>query len=315
MSDRYNRKYRLIFGVPYKLGRTPYEFDRSRFGNYSPISNFIDVPNAYILTNHHIEFTINKDNTKNPNSSEITLTNIPEELVMYLEQYKSQQLAVRFEAGYEDNLIEIFKGTIDNVEDDFKDVTRKTKLTLGDATVNTTESFSQRSYPRNSSVDQVVRDLVSDMGLGVGYIENTNRVLKLSKSYHGQPYRLLDKIARDNNMSFSIQNNNVYMVSVDKKLPTTSAILSRETGLIGTPEVISKKDGVSQKDNKTPTDGLRVTCLLDGNILPESTIYVDSGRFTGAYKVIKMTQQGSYEGTEWYNIMECVKIDATLQNQ
>ncbi len=42
-----------------------------------------------------------------------------------------------------------------------------------------------------------------------------------------------------------------------------------------------------------------VTSLLNGAILPETTVHVTSKQYTGFYKVVYLTHKGELEGNDW----------------
>ena len=67
----------------------------------------------------------------------------------------------------------------------------------------------------------------------------------------------------------------------------------------------NKKSKASSKPHvKTAAEikedaGLVVTTELNGAILPESTIYLKSLKYTGFYKVVYLTHKGDLEGGDW----------------
>lgn len=312
---RFNHAYRLRFGTPVNIGSITNE--SSTFTKPIDLDNNIqtakDKKNAYELTTHQISFTITKDNTKDPNKAEITIFNLDDDLVNYINNNINHTLAVILEAGYEGEIKTIFKGTVAKIGDTWDRGTRETKLRCTDGGINVGEAMTSRSYPAGTPVKNVIRDLAADLGTTVGSIEIDTQLTTFNApvSFVGSTASQIGKLTDSINHNFSIQDGAIYVTPRDKRLPQNSAYLSDQTGLKKDPEPLSQGNKKNKK-NKTPTDGVGFTCQLDGSILPETTVYVKGRSYEGALKVTKVTHSGSYEESEWTTRIEAVKIDATI---
>lgn len=311
----FKRAYKILIGDPYKINFSP---TNNTFSRVQQLEDFYAnaEPNGYVITDHQITFTINKGSTANKKTSEITIFNLDERFVGYLVQNQDKKLVISFQAGYEGDLKQIFKGTIDKVVDDFSDENRKTTLTLGDGVVNLKEAVTLRSYPRNTPVTTIIQDMIDDLGLPVGnYIPPVELPpLLTAKTYHGHTSTLLQRWALYTDSRFSVQNGAVYFIPKDAVLDgERSAFLSADSGLIDTPKPMTKNAGSAEKNSTDPKTGLEVKSLLNGSIIPESSVYIQSGDIDGAYKVLKVTYKGDYEGNSWFNEMEVVKTDKVIK--
>lgn len=312
---RWLHAYRLRFGTPVNVASitnesstftTPIDLDKN-------IQTAKDKKNAYELTTHQISFTITKDNGKEPNSAEITIFNLDDDLVNYINNNIDHTLAIILEAGYVGEIKTIFKGTVAKIVDKWDRGTRQTKLRCTDGGINVGEAMTSRSYPAGTPVKNVVRDLAGDLGTTVGAIEIDSQLTTFNSpvGFVGNTSSQIGKLADSINHNFSIQDGAIYVTPRDKRLPQQSAYLSDETGLKTDPEPLSQGNKKNKK-NKTPTDGVGFTCQIDGSILPETTVYVKGRSFEGALKVTKVTHTGSFEESEWTTKVEAVKIDATI---
>lgn len=312
---RFNHAYRLRFGTPVNIGKmvnenysfsSPIDLDKN-------IQTSKDKKNAYELTTHQISFTITKDNGKEPNKGEITIFNLDDDLVNYINNNIDHSLAIILEAGFVGEIKTIFKGIVGKIEDKWDAGTRQTKLRCTDGAINIGEAMTSRSYPAGTPVSNVINDLSKDLGVTKGTIEIDTEVKTFNApvSFVGNTSAQLGKLTDGINHNYSIQDGAIYITPRDKRLPRESAYLSDETGLKSDPEPLSQGSKKNKK-NKTPTGGVGFTCQIDGSILPEATVYVKGKDFDGALKVTKVTHTGSYEESEWTSRVEAVKIDATI---
>lgn len=312
---RWLHAYRLRFGTPVNIPNItnsnstftqPIDLDKN-------IQSAKDKRNAYELTTHQISFTIRKDASKDPNKAEITIVNLDDDIVNYINNNVEHTLAIILEAGYVGELKTIFKGTVSRIGDQWKGNTRETKLMCTDGGVNVGESMTSRTYPAGTPVKNVVQDLVGDLGTTVGSIEIDSDVKTFNApiSFVGNTASQMGKITDSINHNFSIQDGAAYVTPRDKRFPQQSAYLSDETGLKTSPQPLSQGNKKSKK-NKTPKDGVSFDCQLDGSILPESTVYVKDKSYEGALKVTKVTHTGSFEEKEWTTKVQAIKIDAVI---
>lgn len=313
---RWLHKYRLRFGTPFNISKTlndnssftaPIDIDKN-------IQKSKDKNNAYELTTHQISFTISKDNTKNPNKSDIVIFNLSDDTVNYINNNINNTLSIVLEAGYESTDIKtILKGTVSKIIDKWRGDTRETTLRCSDGAVNVGEAVTSRSYPAGTPIKNIVKDLSSDLGTTTGKIEIDTELTHFNSpvGFMGSTSSQLAKLTDSINHNYSIQDGAIYITPRTKRLPQTCAYISPETGLKGEPEPLSQGEKKNKK-NKTPTDGISITCQLDGSILPETSIYLKSRNYDGAFKVTKVTHTGNFEGDDWTTKLEAIHVDGVI---
>ena len=136
--------------------------------------------------------------------------------------------------------------------------------------------------------------MISDLALPKGQIirYSDNDVLPFSKSFTGTASENLRNLANSTGRTFSVQDSSVYFTVKGKALPQNIFILNESSGLIGipTPRTMSakqeyvlqqkkdkaKKEEIKKKYQNKEDVGLTVSCLLNGAVLPETTVYLDS---------------------------------------
>ncbi|URC22111.1 hypothetical protein CHUUTOTORO_00070 [Serratia phage vB_SmaM-ChuuTotoro] len=309
------RTYSLTIGRPVYIGEKPtsiekYASSQGRGGE------------AYLITGLNIEFDIMKDKSKEPNKGYVTVYNLADETVAYLDQNQRESLAVLFHAGYDGDDKLIFSGTVEFMQDSWDGPTRKTKLILGDGVLNLTTATTARSYRAGTPVDQVVNDLITDLKLPKGRVVGSEgATLQHSMAFSGNASQNLANLAKNTGSSFSVQDGAVYWTKEGSRFSQVMFEISEETGMRGSPtpqnpepkkrrlaKQAEKKTKTTTKDGKPklPTHsqvredaGLVVETLLNGAILPESTVYLKSRQYTGFYKVVQIKHKGQLEGGDW----------------
>ena len=321
------RQYELIIGVPIVLSGTINMDDYLKDNE----------ENAYRVTDLNIDFEIRKDNTHQPNKGYITLYNLPDGFVEYINQNAGKPLAILLRAGYTDTgMNTLFSGEVSFFEDNWDGdlITRKTKLTLGDGELALKTATTARSYRTNTKLNTILDDLISDLALPKGQIirYSDNDVLPFSKSFTGTASENLRNLANSTGRTFSVQDSSIYFTVRGKALPQNIFILNESSGLIGipTPRTMSAKQEyiLQQKKDKTKKEelkkkyqnkedvGLTVSCLLNGAVLPETTVYLDSIYLKGFYKAVEVIHTGSYEGDgdgSWTTEMKLAEVQGKLE--
>lgn len=327
------RTYTLIIGRPVQIGEKPVNIESYANTNKG---------DAYEIKELHMEFSIKKDNSKDPNKGYVTVYNLSDEVVNYLAIHQRDSLAVLLKAGYDGDEKLIFTGTVEYVEDNFPDETRQTKFILGDGTLNLTTATTARSYRKGTPVDSVVNDLISDLKLPKGrVVDSAGETISHSMAFTGTASQNLANLAKNTSSTFSVQDGAVYWTKEGSRFSNMMFEISEEGGMVGVPtpkqpssakKLIAAKSKAkakaesgekpkkpSRKKNKNKKEhdiredvGMTVTTLLNGAILPESTVYLNSRYHKGFYKVAELTHKGSYETGDWVTELGLVETRGEL---
>lgn len=308
------RTYTLVIGRPVYIGEKPVNIEK--------YINTESQGDAYKITGLQMEFDIKKDNSKEPNKGYITVFNLSEEIVSYLDSNQRESLAVMFYAGYDGDEKLMFSGTIEHVMDEFPDETRRTKFILGDATLNLKTANTARSYRKGTSMDQILNDLVSDLKLPKGRIVSFGGATSQhAMAFSGNAAQNLENLATNTGSTFSVQDGAVYWTKEGSRFSSTMFEISEEGGMIGVPTPKNPKTGkarlAKRSGKETVADsndtkkasvaedaGLSVRTRLNGAILPEATVYLNTKKYKGFYKVVSLTHRGSYQSGDWVTEMD-----------
>lgn len=319
------RTYTLVIGRPVVLGEKPVNIEK--FANTSK-------GDAYEIKNLHIEFNVKKDNSKEPNKGYITVFNLSDEVVNYLSVNQRESLAVMLHAGYNGDEKLIFSGTVEYVEDNFPQETRETKFILGDGTLNLTTATTARSYRKGTPLNSVLNDLISDLKLPKGrVIDFGGQTLQTSMAFTGNASQNLANLAKNTGSTFSVQDGAVYWTKEGSRFNNVMFEISEEGGMVGTPTpkqpssskklIRAKAKEKAGEKPKAPSKkkkehdikedvGMTVSTLLNGAILPESTVYLNTRYHKGFYKVAELTHRGGYESGEWVTELGLVETRGEL---
>lgn len=319
-----NRVYKLLIGAATDTStkRTKNSSFKSTVDLDTKISSTTkSSSNLYLLQDHQISFSVRKDNNKDPNQAQITLFNLGDDTVNYINRSIRNNLAVALAVGYEgQDLVLIFKGTVQWVSDTFDNTDRRTVLHCLDGGINIAEARTTRSYPKGTQVKRMIADLVKDLGAIEGNIHvSSSQTLSSASVMCGNTSHYLDNLCRSIDHNFSIQDGSVFITPRSQMSNARSAYISSETGLIGSPEPFhndikpTQKVTKSSKKAKKPTDGVKFRCEMNGAILPEKTVWLKSHDYDGAFKVVSVVHTGDREGRDWITEVESVSVSAIIK--
>lgn len=318
------RTYTLVIGRPVSIGEKPVNIEK-----YTNTSK----GNAYEIRDLHMEFSVKKDNSKEPNKGYVTVYNLSDEVVNYLDANQRESLAAMLHAGYNGDEKMIFSGTVEYVEDSFPEDTRETKFILGDGTLNLTTATTSRSYRKGTPVNAVLNDLIADLKLPKGrVVDFGGQTIQHSMAFTGNASQNLANLAKNTGSTFSVQDGAVYWTREGSRFNNVMFEISEEGGMVGVPspkqpasskKLIKKKakedaggkpkTTSKKKEHDIKEDvGMTVTTLLNGAILPESTVYLNTRYHKGFYKVAELTHKGGYESGDWVTELGLVETRGEL---
>lgn len=305
----YQHKYKLTISDPYTINTTPEVPYAEEAGTLSTqIGNTVD--DDFILRDNHIRFKIEKNTDSAANKATITIYNASKKVSDKLFQFDSVSLVVGLEAGYEDTSTKtIFIGTVTNVSEEFEGHTKETTITLKDGNMNIKETRSLKTYTRGTPVDDILSDMIKEMGLTV----DSGKVAKLGDNIFlkspfmatGSTLSNIERLAWRYKFRFSIQDGKATLMPIDGSVKENVVVISslkNDGTMIGKPTYYTDNGSNKQDDKEANKKAIQVKTTLNGSVTPEGLVYIESEAFpNGAtLKVVKVTHIGSYEGDDWY---------------
>ena len=275
-----------------------------------------------VITDNQLKATIKKDNNKEPNKSQISIYNLKDDTVNYINKNIRNNVAVALAVGYKDagSMDVVFKGTVQWVSDTFTGVDRVTTLHCLDGGINLSLPRSSRSYPKGTKVKEVIQGLATDLGAPTGHIAiDSDATLSSASAMSGSTSFYLNHLCDGIDHNFSIQDGSVFITPRSQMFSARSAYISAGSGLIGSPQPFhndikpSQSVTKSSKKAKKPTDGVKFKCEINGSIVPEKTVWLKSKDYDNGFKVVTVTHTIDYEGNSFTTDIEAVAVSSYIK--
>lgn len=312
------RRYELLIGDPYELDPTkitlaPFLTPEDKLNALEDgIRKANEDRGGFRITELHIEFSVEKTNQgTSPNTSTIKVANLSDKVVKYLENRSGKKTVILLKCGYEgEDLKTVIVGNLEKYKDSFNNETRWTELFVVDGGANYQNTLTSRFYPKGTNVDSIVSDLMGDINLpkSGGYVADTGAITEKAFYFNGNVFDQLHRLAVYYDYRFSVQDGTCFWMPIGVGFRKNAVVISPNTGLIGDISPIDATQGVSQNNSTELNPGVKFTTLLNGSLLPETTVKLKSRNKTGNYKINKVTHKGSYEGASWVSEVEAEEV-------
>ena len=239
--------------------------------------------------------------TSTPNTLELTIYNLSQDSMSAI-QGKDQPTTL--EVGYIDNTSIIFAGNLDFTESKLVATEWSSFLKVGDGTKKIKKSRVNLSLKGPVNIGDALKAAADALGVNVGNIGDAIKNGSLrggltqfvnGVTLSGKANKQMDRVVRSMGYTWSIQDGQLQLVEPGKALAGQAVVLSRENGLIGTPEF--GEDG-----------HVRVRSLIQTDLIPGRKIEVQSKQVNGFYKIEKTETHGDTWGREWYIDMEAKEL-------
>lgn len=274
------------------------------------------------LSNMRIRFNVVQGDVQTPNHADIIVTNLSAETSNRIQkEYDS----VVLQAGYPGNAATIFQGEIvqkrrgrENPTDTYLYIIAKEgQRAYSYATISKTLAAG---HTFRDQVDACLKEL-GKYGITAGYIADLGAAkMPRGKALFGMVKNQLRSICSATGTSWSIQGNQLQIVSNDTYIPGEAIVLNSNTGMVGMPV--------------QTMNGIEVRCLLNPEIKPGRRIKIDEASiqqaaFTtnyqdaqnyfipetssdGIYKVIVVNNSGDTRGNAYYSDIICLSASGKI---
>ncbi len=247
------------------------------------------------FSGHRVKFHVEQTPGSTPNKGKVEIYNLTRDSAALADQPGSQ---VRLIAGYIGTSEVIYVGDISakNSKTELEGVDLVTRMECADGIDNYQKKFVEKSYKEGTPFKQILTELAQTLSsLGAPNILGVPEDSVVSGlTLSGQSYKSMDELTGKLGLSWSIQDGVVQVVKEGGSTKDQAVLLSSSTGLVGIPK---------RKDN-----GIEITSLLQPRIRPGRQIELDSRLIKGRYIAGKVTHQGDNFGSEFYTIIEAVKL-------
>jgi hypothetical protein len=249
-----------------------------------------------------------------PNTCDVRMYNIADTTRKQIEQsaqplpgpaqpggIATKVVPVKIVAGYEGATETIFLGELRSAQTVTDGADTTTELTSGDGDQATLIARSTACFGPGANALVVAKQLLSDMGLGIGNIAAVQAVLQSAPLFtkgvalKGNSMDRLIALARSCALEVSVQGGVAQWTTLGQPLAGQAYSLSSDTGLIGTPSVDTK--GV-----------LTFEMLLAPGIRPGAAVVMDAKYVQGTYRITSVETTGDTAGNSWGHQCEAKRI-------
>lgn len=255
--------------------------------------NVTREPNAVEIADLRIQAKIRRSLKKNPDSCNITITNLAASTRHNLE---TKPLLVQIEAGYNGLPRLLFMGDLRFGMSKLEPPNVETLLELGDGDCHHAYSRVKKSFGPGTTIRTVLIDTAASMGLTLpsNILDNPD----LDKQYahgavaHGPARDKFTQVLNTLGYVWVIQNGKLTVLQ-DNEVSSTSALeINEGQGMIGSPEY-----GSPTRSGKPPH--INVSSLLYPEILAGSLVKVTSKFKNGFFRVEQVEHDLDTHGRPW----------------
>lgn len=277
--------------------------------------------NKSFENNLKINFSIEKDTTKESNKSKLEIYNLSESSRKAIEVADNE---VEIYAGYEDGAVLCFRGTVTYGYTKDSGTECITSLDLADGTVALRDSYCSLSYAPGTSAKTIIQRCATEMGVPVVYGDDVGELenYKNGFSFIGQAPECMTEVCNALGLSWSIQNNILNVILAGGTATNRGLVFSAQSGLVGLPERIVQAEYKSnkttpkrkakqkaKKEEPRKKAGWRIETLLVPSVNPGDMVKVESRIITGWFRVEKVRHSGEYNGQRWNSEMDLIEVN------
>jgi hypothetical protein len=269
VAQIYNREAILQVGVPGQEGRD--------------------------FTGLRVSFQIEKTSESNSNTSRISVYNLNKENRSFVEQ---EGLNAILKVGYtppgSETLSEIiFQGDTKKVENKLQGADWLTTFEVGDGEAALVNSKFNKSFSKGLSLSSAIDEVAKTLGKPISVIQGIkDKVFKNGLTLSGSTKEILDSLTLEGGVEWSIQDDEIIILPPTGTDGETAFLISRDTGLIGSPIKREK--------------GIELITALNPKIRPGRQIQVESKFLKGLFRVRKVIHDGDSLEGNWQSKVEAV---------
>lgn len=245
-------------------------------------------------------FRVEKSLKKEPNTLELEIFNLNETSRAAM-QKKGANIVLL--AGYRGKEFQqIFQGAVRHASSRLDGQDWVTKITSGDAEKEMKFAQTSASFPPNSSFGDVLKSVGGSLGVNPGNLDDAaaglaDETVASGYTSHGRASKELDRLTKAKGLTWSVQDGELQILGPKEASKKPALSLSADSGLIGSPEVVTP-------ENEKETGCVKVRALLRGVYLPGKVVVLASKTISGNFRIEKVSHRGDTAGQDWYSDLE-----------
>ncbi|GHU78302.1 hypothetical protein AGMMS49992_28650 [Clostridia bacterium] len=268
-------------------------------------------PYRYSLNSMAFSFECPFEDSDEPPTATVTVTNMSEQTRHSIRRNH----VVIINAGYEGDTGCIFKGKVAAMESKHSGTEWTTTITALGLREEWLFKQINKTYEKNSTSDDIIRDLCNIYGAEVARCEpKTSKTYPRGLRLEGRLQDSLKRIVMSDCQSrLLIRNERIYIT--DPTSPVNMGfLLSPQTGLLLSnedeidPYIIDEKtEGFSNEAKEATAETKNRTCLLNHQLGAGDIVMVQSRSLNGRFMVVRGTHRGSYD-KDWVTELEMKSV-------
>lgn len=237
---------------------------------------------------------------------ELTIRNLSPEHRREIQTARRFRTFVEVQAGYVGGMSLIFRGDLRKAVPAREGTDWIVKVTAGDGEHALRSARVSRSFAPGTTVQAVVQHIAEAMGVGIGNAVTALRGASLGTAgligdalpegtvLHGSAAAELTRLCESARKTWSIQEGNLQILDLGGALSRTAILLSPDTGMVGTPEIVNRRV-------------ITVKALLQPGLVPGQQVVVQSDALlsTAPWRITEADYSGDTHGVDWYATLTC----------
>ena len=255
---------------------------------------------AVRFTGLRVIFQVEKNSESTANTAKISVFNLGARGRALAEKKKA---VVLLQVGYGEQLAQLFYGDITRAYISRQGPDWVTTVECGDGSDALRSVHIDKSYAPGVDLKQVMRDVIQSFVDEGKVVVGSLLGLKSEKAQtgiaiSGSSKEVLDDLAAKQNLEWSIQDNTLQVLPVDKDSGLSAVLLTPETGLIGSPVKREIDGGI----------GIEFKALIQPQLVPGRLVKVKSREIDGVYKLRAVAFAGDSHGQAFYANAKAVAL-------
>lgn len=275
--------------------------------NFNRVAQVIAGPygqDGVLITAGRIAFNVVKTDKPKTNTMDVRIYNASPNTRQLLETTEN---ALILNAGYTTSLRQVAAGDITRGRTSLAGPDRITHATCGDGLRALASTRVSLSYDGAVSAQQIIDDLSGSLGLPLRETDaDLSGKFRTGWAFVGQARDAMTAIARRFDLDWSVQNEELQVVTRRGVTTQDAVLITSGTGLIGHPEAMDD-NGEDTIDAKEPP-GLRLTTLLNPLYEPGGVVVLQTLDYNGPeYRIKRVEHVGDTHGADWHSTIEVVE--------
>lgn len=293
-------------------GFSPKPSQSSTFGAY-----ISDEAPAIEVEDLRVQFTVEKNLSSEPNTCEITITNLATHTRTFFQQ---KPFHVVLEAGYVDSpLRHLFRGDVRWGQSQLIEGDWETMLQLGDGDRMFRHARVSRSFKGGVSLRDALREVSKVMGVELPRSNSLDSAMNnqyaSGLALAGAASSALTELLSPYGFEWSIQSGKLVILRPDEIQAGRATVINENGGMIGSPQFGPPEKPSAKRTRKPRKDGrnpdlptVTVRMLLFPELSPGTQIELQSKAISGTFKATRVTHSGDTHGQEWVTEVEATPL-------